>query len=121
MAKILIVEDDSFTASIVTRVLTDGGHKTVLAENGLEGVSKALSEKPDLIIMDLGLPAMNGWDATRTLKTDPKTRSIPILALTANLTADDREDAYNAGCDAFQTKPVAAEALLARISELLKI
>lgn len=120
MAKILLVEDDSFTASVVTRVLHDGSHQVTVAENGLEGVSKALTDRPDLIIMDLGLPAMNGWDATRTLKTDPKTRSIPILALTANLTPEDREDAYNAGCDAFQTKPVAADALLARIAELLK-
>lgn len=120
MAKILVVEDDTFTASVVERVLTTGGHSAIRAKDGLEGVALTLSERPELIIMDLGLPSMNGWDATRALKSDPKTKTIPILALTANLTADDREEAYNAGCDAFQTKPVAAEALLARISELLK-
>jgi CheY-like chemotaxis protein len=120
MAKILVVEDDRFTASVVERVLTTGGHKVIIAGNGLEGVAKTLDEKPDLIIMDLGLPSMNGWDATRTLKSDPNTRGIPILALTANLTPDDREEAYAAGCDAFQTKPVAAESLLERIAELLK-
>ncbi|MGE3334569.1 MAG: response regulator [Rhodospirillaceae bacterium] len=120
MAKILVVEDDTFTASVVERMLTTGGHKVVRAKDGLEGVALTLSEHPELIIMDLGLPSMNGWDATRTLKSDPKTKTIPILALTANLTADDREEAYNAGCDAFQTKPVDADALLARIAELLK-
>lgn len=119
MAKILVVEDDTFTASVVERVLATGGHTVVRAKDGLEAVAQTLQEKPDLIIMDLGLPSMNGWDATRTLKSDAKTKTIPILALTANLTADDREEAYSAGCDAFQTKPVAADALLARIGELL--
>lgn len=119
MARILIVEDDGFTASLLTRILTDGGHEVLRAVDGLQGVAKAVDDKPDLIVMDLGLPSMNGWDATRTLKTDPKTKQIPILALTANLTPDDREEAYDAGCDAFQTKPIAADVLLARIKELL--
>ena len=120
MAKILLVEDDSFTSSVVSQVLANGGHEVIKAVDGLDGVAKTLSEKPDLIVMDLGLPSMNGWDAARTLKSDPKTKGIPILALTAHLTPDDREEAYDAGCDAFQTKPVAGEALLTRIDELLK-
>jgi CheY-like chemotaxis protein len=120
MARILIVEDDTFTASVVTRILTDGGHTVTRAVDGLQGVAKAVDEKPDLIIMDLGLPSMDGWGATRTLKGDPKTNGIPVLALTANLTPDDREEAYNAGCDAFLTKPAAADVLLGRIGELLK-
>lgn len=120
MARILLVEDDEFTAALVTRMLTDGAHDVILAVDGLQGVAKAVDEKPDLIVMDLGLPSMNGWDATRTLKSDPKTKPIPILALTANLTPDDREEAYNAGCDAFLTKPVPADVLLGRIGELLR-
>lgn len=119
MARILLVEDDGFTATLVTHILTDGGHTVIRAADGLQGVAKAVDEKPDLIVMDLGLPSMNGWDATRTLKTDPKTKPIPILALTANLTPDDREEAYDAGCDAFLTKPVASDVLLSRIGELL--
>lgn len=87
--------------------------------DGLQGIAKAADEKPDVIVMDLGLPSMNGWDATRMLKTHPKTKPIPILALTANLTPDDREEAYNVGCDAFLTKPVPADVLLGRIRELL--
>ncbi|MGE4064191.1 MAG: response regulator transcription factor [Rhodospirillaceae bacterium] len=120
MAKILLVEDDKFISSVVSRMLTDGGHSVVHAVDGLDSVAKTLSDRPDLIIMDLGLPSMNGWDATKTLKSDPKTSEIPILALTANMTAEDREDAYNAGCDAFLTKPAAADVLLGRIAELLK-
>lgn len=119
MARILMVEDDEFTAALVTRILKDGGHSVMHAVDGLQGIVKARDERPDLIVMDLGLPSMNGWDATRALKADPKTNQIPILALTANLTSDDREEAYNAGCDAFQTKPVPADVLLARIGELL--
>lgn len=119
MARILLVEDDAFTAALVTRILTDGGHTVIRAVDGLQGIAKAADEKPDVIVMDLGLPSMNGWDATRMLKTDPKTKPIPILALTANLTPDDREEAYNVGCDAFLTKPVPADVLLGRIRELL--
>lgn len=120
MARILIVEDDTFTASVLTQILADGGHTVTRAVDGLQGVAKAVDEKPDLIVMDLGLPSMDGWGATRTLKGDPKTNKIPILALTANLAPDDREDAYNAGCNAFLTKPVPADQLLGRIAELLK-
>jgi len=120
MARILLVEDDAFTAAMVSKILTGGGHKVLKAADGLQGVAKAADEKPDLIVMDLGLPSMDGWAATRKLKSDAETKDIPIIALTANMTPDDREEAYNAGCDAFLTKPAAADTLLGRIAELLK-
>jgi two-component system cell cycle response regulator DivK len=120
MARILIVEDEVSVAAFLTRLLSPEGHEVEIARNGLEGVKKAMSDKPDLIIMDLSLPKLNGWDATRKLKADATTRAIPVLALTSAATAADRDEAYQAGCDAYETKPIDLERLKARITELVR-
>jgi two-component system, cell cycle response regulator DivK len=116
--KILYVEDNDDNIFVVHRRLSRWGHTVLIARDGREGVAMAQSERPDLIVMDLSLPAVDGWTATRILKSSPETRKIPILALTAHAMAGDREKALAAGCDDFATKPVEFEALRGKIDAL---
>jgi two-component system cell cycle response regulator DivK len=118
MATILIVEDEPFTVELLTRALEQAGHKVSSAANGVDGVAKVKKARPDLVIMDMSMPKMNGWEATRLLKGDAATRDIPVLALTSAVTAEDRDEAYTAGCDAYVTKPVHMARLLERVEEL---
>lgn len=120
MPKILYVEDNDDNLYMLTlRFETHGGYEVVAAGNGAEGVEKAQSERPDLILMDLSLPVMDGWEATRRLKADPAMRHIPIIALTAHAMAGDREKALSAGADDSDTKPVDFNRLMAKIERQL--
>ena len=116
--KILYVEDNDDNIFVVYRRLSRWGHTVLIARNGEDGVAMARSERPDLIVMDLSLPALDGWSATRILKTSSETKEIPILALTAHAMAGDREKALAAGCDDFATKPVNFDQLRAKIDAL---
>jgi CheY-like chemotaxis protein len=119
MPKILLVEDNEMNRDMLSRRLVRNSFEVVMAVNGQEGVDMARSEKPDLILMDMSLPVMDGWQATRTIKADAATRSIPIIALTAHAMESDREEAMQAGCDDFDTKPIELPRLLGKISALL--
>ena len=119
MAKILLVEDNEMNRDMLSRRLTRNGFDVVIAVDGRKGVEMATSEKPDLILMDMSLPVMDGWDATRQVKADPTTKSIPVIALTAHAMAEDRDEAIAAGCDDFDTKPVELPRLLGKIEALL--
>ena len=119
MAKILLVEDQEMNRDMLSRRLTKRGYDVAIAVDGAEGVDKARSESPDLILMDMSLPVMDGWEATRTLKGDETTRSIPVVALTAHAMSTDREKALEAGCDAYETKPVELPKLLGTMEKLL--
>jgi CheY-like chemotaxis protein len=116
--KILYVEDNDDNIFVVYRWLSQWGHTVLIAKNGKDGVAMARSERPDLIVMDLNLPTLDGWGATRILKSSPETKEIPILALTAHATAGDREKALATGCDDFATKPVSFDQLRAKIDAL---
>lgn len=120
MAKILLVEDNEMNRDMLSRRLARKGYDVVVALDGAEGVAMARSEIPDLILMDMSLPIMSGWDATRNLKGDPGTVSIPVIALTAHAMSADREQALQAGCDDFDTKPIELIRLLEKIETLLK-
>ena len=119
MAKILIVEDNPMNLDMLSRRLLRAGYQIVSAENGLLGVDAARREKPDLILMDLSLPEIDGWEATRRIKAEPALRHIPIVALTAHALTSDRESALAAGCSDFDTKPVEMPRLLNKIKALL--
>ena len=119
MAKILLVEDNDMNRDMLSRRLVREGYEVVAGEDGAEGVAKAAGERPDIILMDLGLPVMDGWEATRTLKADNATSSIPIVALTAHAMTTDREKALEAGCDGYETKPVELPKLLDTMQKLL--
>ena len=119
MPKILIVEDDELNRDSLRRLLRRRGFEIVLAVDGTEGVSAAGTEAPDLILMDMSLPGIDGWEATRRLKDAPATRAIPIIALTAHAMAIDRDRALAAGCDDYDTKPIDLERLLPKIQALL--
>jgi CheY-like chemotaxis protein len=121
MAKILLVEDNEMNRDMLSRRLAKRGYEIVTAVDGAEGVAKARSEHPDLILMDMSLPVLTGWDATRALRDDPSTQSIPVIALTAHAMAGDREKALEAGCDDFDTKPVELSRLLEKMGKLLKV
>ena len=116
---ILNVEDIPENRQLVRRILESQGYVVVDAENALEGIEKAVQLRPDLILMDMTLPVMSGWDATAALKDDERTRAIPVLALTAHSMSGDRDRALAAGCDDFDTKPVDLPRLLAKIDTLL--
>jgi two-component system cell cycle response regulator DivK len=116
--RILYVEDNDDNVYMLKNRLTRAGFAVIIAVNGVEGVAMAASEQPDLIIMDLTLPDMDGWEATRRIKADPATKRIPVIALTANAMAGDREKAIAAGCDDFDTKPVELPRLLDKIRAL---
>lgn len=117
--KILLVEDNDMNRDMLTRRLTRRGHVVVAAVNGLAAVEAAFQEQPDVVLMDMGLPVLDGWEATRRIKADPRTASIPVIALTAHAMADDRERALAAGCDDFDTKPVDFDRLRAKIAALV--
>ena len=119
MVKILLVEDNEMNRDMLTRRLSRNGFEVVVAVNGQEGVDLALSQRPSLILMDMSLPVLDGWEATRRVKADPSTAGIPVIALTAHAMAQDREDAMAAGCDDFDTKPVELPRLLEKIRALL--
>ena len=121
MIKILYVEDnDDNVYMLKTRLELLDEFEVVVAEDGEKGCAAALAERPDLILMDLDLPVIDGWEATRRLKGDPETRGIPVVALSAHAFAGSREKALAAGCDDFDTKPVEFERLLGKIRQLLR-
>ena len=120
MPKILLVEDNEMNRDMLSRRLVRKGYQVVVALDGAEGVDMARSETPDLILMDMSLPVMTGWDATRNLKGNPDTVSIPVIALTAHAMSTDRDQALQAGCDDFDTKPIELTRLLEKIETLLK-
>ena len=119
MSKILIVEDNEMNRDMLSRRLERKKFEVVVAIDGREGIEMAQSEKPDLILMDLSLPEIDGWEATRRLKAADDTKGIPIIALTAHAMAGDREKALEAGSDEYDTKPVDFKRLLGKISGLL--
>lgn len=119
MAKLLIVEDNEMNRDMLTRRLERKGFTTVVAVDGVEGIAMARSEAPDLILMDMSLPVLDGWEATRRLKAAQETRTIPIIALTAHAMESDRERALRAGCDEYDSKPIEFPRLLEKIATLL--
>ena len=119
MTKLLLVEDNEYNRDMLSRRLNKKGFDVVVAVDGGEGVAKAHSEKPDLILMDMHLPVLDGWEATQQLKQADDTRAIPIIALTADAMAGDREKAMEAGCDDYDTKPIELPRLLEKIQGLL--
>ena len=119
MAKILIVEDNQMNRDMLSRRLERKGFSVVMAEDGQKGVEMSKSESPDLILMDLSLPVMDGWTATSTIKADTQTNSIPIIVLTAHAMAGDREKALDAGADEYDTKPIDFKRLLDKINQYI--
>jgi CheY-like chemotaxis protein len=117
--KILLVEDDEMNRDMLSRRLMKRGYEVSIATDGQQGVDMARSESPALILMDMSLPVLDGWTATRTLKEDPATRPIPIIALTAHAMQGDENKAREAGCDDFDTKPVELKRLLSKMEGLL--
>ncbi len=119
MTTILIVEDNEMNRDMLSRRLERKGYEILLAIDGAEGITVATASVPDLILMDMSLPVMDGWEATRRLKADQALRHIPIIALTAHAMANDREKALEAGCDDYDTKPIELPRLLAKMEALL--
>jgi two-component system cell cycle response regulator DivK len=119
MPKILIVEDNEDNWQILSRRLRRRGYDVVVARNGKQGMDMARSERPDLILMDMNLPLLDGWEATRMLKKSPKTQHVPVVALTAHAMSGDRDKCIEAGCDDYHTKPVELSRLLEQIEGLL--
>ncbi len=119
MAKILIVEDNEMNRDMLSRRLIRRGYQIVMAVDGADGIAMAKAEDPDLILMDMSLPVIDGWEATRRLKADAATLAIPVIGLTAHAMAGDREKVMQAGCDDYDTKPVDLPRLLQKIEALL--
>lgn len=119
MARILVVEDDEMNRDIISRQLVWHGLQVVTANDGREAIAAARAERPDLILMDMGLPIMTGWEATAQIKADPALRTIPVIALTAFAMAEDRARSMDAGCDAYETKPIDFARLFATMRRLL--
>lgn len=119
MTKILLVEDNEMNRDMLGRRLLRRGFEVLIAVDGAQGVAMAEEAAPDLILMDMSLPVMDGWDATRKLKAQPHTQSIPVIALTAHAMSGDRDKAIEAGCDDYDTKPVEFDRLLGKIQALL--
>jgi CheY-like chemotaxis protein len=119
MQKILLVEDNEINRDMLSRRLERRGYRVATALDGQQGVSMAGLEAPDLILMDMSLPVLDGWEAARRLKAAPETRSIPIIALTAHAMVGDREKAIESGCDDYDTKPVEFQRLLEKIETIL--
>jgi two-component system, cell cycle response regulator DivK len=120
MTKILIVEDNEMNRDMLSRRLARRGYQIAMAVDGEGGIVAATTEKPDLILMDMSLPVVDGWEATRRLKAEPLTSSIPVIGLTAHAMAGDREKVIAAGCDDYDTKPVELPRLLQKIEALLR-
>ena len=121
MPTILLVEDNELNRDMLSRRLIRRGYTVTTAHDGVQGHTMACSEMPDLILMDVGLPEMDGWQVTRLLKSNPETRGIPIIALTAHALVTDREKAREVGCDDYDTKPVEFERLVQKIETLLVV
>jgi CheY-like chemotaxis protein len=119
MSRILLVEDNEMNRDMLSRRLERKAYEVIIAIDGQAGVNMASSESPDLILMDLSLPVIDGWEATRRLKANPATQSIPVIALTAHAMAGDEQKALQAGCDDYDTKPVNFQRLLGKIETLL--
>jgi two-component system, cell cycle response regulator DivK len=119
MAKILIVEDNEMNRDMLARRLQRRGYDVLVAVDGEQGLATAQKESPDLVLMDMSLPALDGWEATRRLKGDAATRGISVIALTAHALSGEREKALEAGCDDFDTKPIELTRLLEKIEGLL--
>jgi len=119
MPKLLYVEDNEMNRDMLSRRLQRRGYDVLIAEDGEEGMAKARAEGPDLILMDMSLPVVDGWEATRRLKAAPETRGIPIIGLTAHAMATDRSKCLEAGCDDYDTKPVELTRLLEKIDRLI--
>jgi len=119
MSKVLLVEDNEMNRDMLSRRLERKGFDVVYAQDGRVAVDLACSEQPALILMDMSLPVMDGWEATRRIKADPGTKNIPIIALTAHAMAGDREKAIDAGCEDYDTKPVDFPRLLGKIELLI--
>jgi two-component system, cell cycle response regulator DivK len=119
MPKILLVEDNEMNRDMLSRRLQRKGYQVMVALDGQRGLEMAQNEAPDLILMDMGMPVLDGWDATRLLKADAATRHVPVIALTAHAMSSDREKALEAGCDDYETKPIELPRLLAKIEALL--
>ncbi len=119
MAKILLIEDNEMNRDMLSRRLIRKGYEVVVSEDGAKGVAMGASEQPDLILMDMSLPVIDGWEATRKLKQAPGTAAIPIIALTAHAMAGDRDKALEAGCDDYDTKPIELPRLLEKIRRLV--
>jgi CheY-like chemotaxis protein len=119
MALILLVEDNEMNRDMLARRLERRGYTIVIAVDGGEGVERARGDNPDLILMDMSLPVLDGWEATRQLKADEATRAIPVIALTAHAMSGDKEKALAAGCDDYDTKPIELPRLLEKIETLL--
>src|ERR1051326_599604 len=120
MAKILLVEDNEMNQDMLSRRLQRRGYEVVIAADGEQGVAMAQSLAPDLILMDMSLPVLDGWEATRQIKTTPQTSAIPITALTDHAMSGEREKALEAGCDDYDTKPIELARLLEKIKAVLK-
>jgi two-component system cell cycle response regulator DivK len=119
MAKVLLVEDNEMNRDMLSRRLIRRGFQVVFAMDGQQGVDLARSEQPDIILMDMSLPVIDGWEATRRVKADDVTRSVPVIGLTAHAMAGDREKAIEAGCDDYDTKPVELDRLIGKIERLI--
>lgn len=120
MSKILLIEDNEMNRDMLSRRLERKGHEVLIAIDGLQGIELAQSQNPDLILMDMSLPILDGWEATQQLKAAPQTSDIPIIALTAHAMAGDREKCLQVGCDDYDIKPVEFPRLLEKIQTLLK-
>src|SRR4029078_3479898 len=120
MSRILLVEDNELSRDMLSRRLTRRGYEVLTAADGAEAVETARTDAPDLILMDMSLPVLDGWEATRQLKAGAETRGIPVIALTAHAMAGDREEAREAGCDDYDTKPIEFARLLTKIESLME-
>ncbi len=120
MVKILLVEDNEMNRDMLSRRLRRNGYEVVIAIDGQQGVEMAAAESPDLILMDMSLPVIDGWEAARRVRENEATRKIPVIALTAHAMAGDREKAIEAGCDDYDTKPVEITRLLGKIAALIE-
>jgi CheY-like chemotaxis protein len=121
MATILVIEDNEMNLDMLSRRLSKRGHEVLIATDGAQGVDLAQQHKPDLILMDMSLPIMDGWQATRIIKANPDLKHIPVIALTAHAIAGDREKCLAAGCDEYESKPIKFPELMAKIDHFLGI
>jgi len=121
MTKVLLVEDNEMNRDMLSRRLIRRGFEVIFAVDGKQGVDAARREKPDIILMDMSLPVMDGWEATRCVKSDDATSSVPVIGLTAHAMSGDREKAIEAGCDDYDTKPVEIDRLIGKMERLLGV
>jgi two-component system cell cycle response regulator DivK len=121
MTRVLLVEDNEMNRDMLSRRLTRRGFEVIFAVDGQQGVDLARTERPDIILMDMSLPVLDGWEATRRVKADDATRSVPVIGLTAHAMSGDYERAIEAGCDDYDTKPVELDRLIGKIERLLSV